>query len=82
MVKSYKAKVTSLTSERAGLRAQIRDLTEELIKHRSDLKHALMARVRADDKENEARKDVRSLKMRCGWPERSCRPSRVTCGPR
>ena len=52
--KSYKAKVASLTSERAGLRAQIRDLIEELVKHRSDLKHALMARARAKDKENKA----------------------------
>ena len=57
--KSYKAKVASLTFERAGLRAQIRDLTEELVKHRSDLKHASMARARAEDKENEARKDVK-----------------------
>ena len=30
--KSYKAKVASLTSERAGLQAQIRDLTVELMK--------------------------------------------------
>ena len=52
--KSYKAKVSSLTSERAGLRAQITDLTEELVKHRSNLKHALVARVQAEDKENGA----------------------------
>ena len=38
--KSYKTKVASLTSERAGLQAQIRELTEKLVKHRSDLKHA------------------------------------------
>ena len=56
---SYKAKVASLTSERAGLQAQIRDLTEELVKHRSDLKHALVARAWAEDKEKEARKDVK-----------------------
>ena len=43
--KSYKAKVTSLTFERVGLQAQIRDLTEELVKHRSDLKHALTTRA-------------------------------------
>ena len=42
--KSYKAKVASLTSERAGFQAHIRELTEELVKHRSDLKHALVAR--------------------------------------
>ena len=52
--KSYKAKVASLTSERAGLRAQIRDLTKELVKHRSDLKHASTARARAEDKEKKA----------------------------
>ena len=43
--KSYKAKVASLTFERVGLQAQIRDLTEELVKHRSDLKHASTARA-------------------------------------
>ena len=59
--KSYKAKVASLTSERAGLRAQIRDLTEELLKHRSDLKQALTARARAKDKENKARKDLKVI---------------------
>ena len=48
--KSYKAKVASLTFERAGLQAQIRDLTEELMKHGSDLKHASVVRARAEDK--------------------------------
>ena len=43
--KSYKAKVASLTFERASLQAQIRELTEELVKHRSDLKHAFAARA-------------------------------------
>ena len=57
--KSYKAKVAFLTSERAGLRAQIRDLTEELVKHRSDLKHTSTARVCAEDKEKNARKDAK-----------------------
>ena len=57
--KSYKAKVASLTSERAGLQDQIRELTEELVKHRSDLKHALVVKARAEDKENEARKDAK-----------------------
>ena len=57
--KSYKAKVASLTSERANLQAHIRELTEELVKHRFDLKHASVARARAEDKENEARKDAK-----------------------
>ena len=45
--KAYKARVASLTSERADLRAQIRDLTKELVKHRFDLKHASTARMQA-----------------------------------
>ena len=57
--KSYKAKVSSLTSEMVGLQAQIRKLTEELVKHRSNLKHTLVARARAEDKEKEARKDAK-----------------------
>ena len=47
VAKSYKAKVSSLTSEKTGLRAQIRDPTKELVKHRSDLKHASTVRARA-----------------------------------
>ena len=43
--KSYKAKVASPTSERAGHQAQIRDLTKELVKHKSDLKHTSVARA-------------------------------------
>ena len=57
--KSYKAKVASLTSKKASLRAQIRELTEELVKHRSDLKHASIVRARFENKENEARKDAK-----------------------
>ena len=53
------AKVASLTSERAGLQAQIRELTEELVKHRSDLKHASMARAWAEVKIKEARKEAK-----------------------
>ena len=57
--KSYKAKVASLTSERASLQDKIRELTEELVKHRSDLKHASVVRAWAKDKEKEARKDAK-----------------------
>ena len=61
-MKSYKAKVSFLTSERADLQAQIRDLTEELMKHRSDLKYASTARARVEDKEKKARKDLKVSK--------------------
>ena len=57
--KSCKAKVTSLTSERASLQAQIMDLTEELVKHKFDLKHASTMRARAEDKEKKARENVK-----------------------
>ena len=57
--KSYKAKVASPTSERADLQTLIRELTEELVKHRFDLKHALVAWARAEDKEKEAWKDTK-----------------------
>ena len=52
------------------------------MKHRFDLKHALTARARAEDKENKARKDLKVPETSCGWPERSCRLSRVTCVPK
>ena len=58
-VKSYKAKVSSLTSERADLQAQIRDLTEELVKHRFNLNYASTARAQAEDKEKKVQKYVK-----------------------
>ena len=57
--KSYKAKVASLTTKRDGLQPQIKDLTEELVKRRFDLKYASVARAWAEDKEKEARKDAK-----------------------
>ena len=59
--KSYKAKVASLTSERASLQARIRELAEELVKHSSNLKHASVARARAEDKEKDAQKDAKAV---------------------
>ena len=35
------------------------ELDEELVKHRSDLKHASAVRAWAEDKEKEARKDAK-----------------------
>ena len=58
VVKAYKARVASLTSERAGLRAQIRDPTEELVKHMSDLNHASTVRVWVKDRKKKAWKDA------------------------
>ena len=38
---AYRAEVASLTSERADLRARVQHLTEDAMKHRSNLKHTL-----------------------------------------
>ena len=53
-VEAYKAEVASLTSERADLRAQVQHLSEDEVKHRSDLKHTLMEKSRAEKQEKKA----------------------------
>ena len=60
--KAYKAKVASLTSEKAELRARIQSLTEDVVKHKSDLKHALIAKTRAEDREKKAIEGLRVVK--------------------
>ena len=57
--KAYKAKVASLTSKKADLRAWIQSLTEDVVKHKSDLRHTLTAKARAKDKEKKAREGLR-----------------------
>ena len=60
--KAYKAKVASLTSERAKLRARIQNLIEDVVKHKSDLKYTSTAKARAEDKEKKAREGLRVAK--------------------
>ena len=57
--KAYKDKLTSLTSERADLRARIQSLTEDVVKHKSDLRHTSTTKERAEDKEKKAREGLR-----------------------
>ena len=57
--KAYKAKVASLASERADLRARMQSLTEEAVKLKSDLRHTSTAKARAEDKEEKAREGLR-----------------------
>ena len=45
VAEAYKAKVASLTSERADLRAQLQHLSEDVAMHRSDLKHTLTTKL-------------------------------------
>ena len=60
--KAYKAKVASLSSEKAELRAWIQSLTEDVVKHKSDLKHTSTAKARAEDREKEVREGLRVAK--------------------
>ena len=60
--KAYKAKVASLTSEKADLQARIQSLSEDVVKHKSDLRHTLTAKARAKDKEKKAREGLRVVK--------------------
>ena len=60
--KAYKDKVTSLTSEKAKLQARIQILTEDVVKHKSDLKHTSTTKARAKDKEKKAIEGLRVVK--------------------
>ena len=59
VARAYKAKVASLTSERAELRARIQRLTDDFLGYKSDLKHSSTAKARAEDRENKAIKGLR-----------------------
>ena len=52
--KVYKAKVTSLTFERAELRAWIQSLTEDVVGYKYDLKHTSVAKSRIEEREKKA----------------------------
>ena len=60
--KAYKAKVASLTSKRAELRARIQSLIKDVVKHKSDLKHTSTANARAKDREKKAIEGLRVVK--------------------
>ena len=59
VARAYKARVASFTSERAELRAQMQNMTEEAVKLKSDLRHTSMARARAEGREEKARDDLK-----------------------
>ena len=60
MVKTYKVKVASLTSEKAELRARIQSLIEDVVTHKSDLKHTSTTKARAKDQE---KKPIEGLRV-------------------
>ena len=61
--KVYKARVASLTSERAKLRDRVQSMTKEAVKLKFDLRHTLSARAQAEGREDEARNSLRATKV-------------------
>ena len=60
VVEAYKVEVASLASERADLGAQVRHLTEDVVKYKSNLKHTSTVKLRAEEQENKARDELRA----------------------
>ena len=58
--RAYKARVTSLKSERAELWGQVQRMTEGVVKLKSDLKHTTSARALVEGREDEARNSLRA----------------------
>ena len=56
----YKARVTSITSERTELRDRVQRMTEEVVKLKYDLKHTTSARARSEGREDKARNSLRA----------------------
>ena len=59
--RAYKARVTSLSSERAKLQERMRRMTEEAERLKSDLKHTMLARARAESREDEVQKSLTAI---------------------
>ena len=56
----YKARVASLTYERAELQDRVKRMTEDAVKLKSDLKHTKPARAWVEGREDEARNSLRA----------------------
>ena len=54
----YKAKAASLTSELTELQERAQHMTEEVERLKSDLKHTMSARARAESREDEVRSSL------------------------
>ena len=61
-MKAYKAKVSSLTSEKVDLQVRMQRLAEDAVKYKSNLKHTTTTKARAEDKEKEAHGELRVTK--------------------
>ena len=61
--RAYRARVASLTSERAKLRDRVQSMTEEAVKLKFDLRHTLSVRTRAEGREDQARNGLRAAEI-------------------
>ena len=61
--KVYKARVDALVSERVELRDRVQNMTEEAVKLKSDLKHTMTARARAEGREEKAKASSRAAEV-------------------
>ena len=57
--RAYKAKVSSLTFERAKLRARIQSLINDVLGYKSDLKHILTSKARDEEREKKVIEGLR-----------------------
>ena len=57
----YKARVASLTSERTELQERVQRMTEEVERLKSDLKHTMSARARAESRDDEVRNSLTAV---------------------
>ena len=55
----YKARVAALISKLAELRDQVQNMMEEAVKLKSDLRHTMTVRARAEGREEKARDSLR-----------------------
>ena len=59
VARAYKARVATLTSQRAEQRDWMQNMMEEVVKLKSYLRHATMARARVKGREEKARNGLR-----------------------
>ena len=59
----YKERVSAFVSKRAELRDQVQNMTEESMKLKSDLRHTMTVRARAESKEEKARDSLRVVEV-------------------
>ena len=57
----YKVRVASLTSERIELQERVQRMTEEVERLKSDLKHTMSARARAESREDGVRNSLTAV---------------------